>query len=180
MSTTEPEEHFHRLLPEQFDVLRHEFTAAHLDQPPFSVNYRLTGESAAEWGVRIERGELAVIPGGIADADMCTIADRDEWRATHAVAWEEPLLRYYRTEKVRSVKRLKGAFKLDLDCGGGARYRSTTLFSGHANPEVTLRMQLPDYVSLARGDLSGQVAYLVGKMRFSGSLPFLLKVATAT
>jgi putative sterol carrier protein len=173
------EQHF-KLLQAAFEETRPDLSVADLNQPVLSVTYRLTGSDPVEWGARVEAGRLEIIRGGVADADMCTIADRDEWVRTHAVAWEEPLLRYYRTGKVAKVKELRGAFKLDLDCGNGQRYRSSTLFAGHESPDVTLRMKLPDYVALARGELSGQVAYLVGKMRFSGSLPFLLKVATAT
>jgi hypothetical protein len=173
-------DYFERVLPERFAAMAAEGMADQTAQEDLSITYELTGNGGCVYGMRVVKGKLDVVSGGIPDSDMRTIVDAADWRATHVTAWEEPLFRFLRAGKVAGIKKLKGNFKLDLRRPNAPNYRSATMFGGAASPEVTLRMHVDDYVALASGDLSGQVAYLVGKMRFDGSLPFLLKVALST
>jgi putative sterol carrier protein len=177
---TSAADYFQVVLPERFAAMAATGLAEQPAQEDLSITYELTGNDGCVYGMRVAKGKLDIIPGGIRDSDMRTIVDAADWRATHVTAWEEPLFKFFRTGKVAGIKKLNGNFKLDLRRPDAPNYRSATIFGGETAPEVTLRMHVDDYVALATGDLSGHVAYMVGKMRFDGNLPFLLKVALST
>ncbi len=46
----------------------------------------------------------------------------------------------------------------------------------HASPTTTLKMKGDDYVKMSNGELNGQVAYMTGKMKISGSIPLAMKM----
>ena len=46
----------------------------------------------------------------------------------------------------------------------------------HDKPTTTLKMEGSDYVKMTNGELKGQVAYMTGKMKISGSIPMAMKM----
>ena len=46
----------------------------------------------------------------------------------------------------------------------------------HDKPTTTLKMTGSDYVKMTNGDLNGQMAYMTGKMKISGSIPMAMKM----
>lgn len=46
----------------------------------------------------------------------------------------------------------------------------------HESPTVTMKMKAEDYVKMTNGDLNGQMAYMTGKLKISGSIPMAMKM----
>ena len=46
----------------------------------------------------------------------------------------------------------------------------------HDAPTTTLKMTGSDYVKMTNGELNGQMAYMTGKMKISGSIPMAMKM----
>lgn len=46
----------------------------------------------------------------------------------------------------------------------------------HASPSMTITMKATDYVDLVNGRLSGELAFLTGKLKFEGDLPTAMKL----
>lgn len=44
------------------------------------------------------------------------------------------------------------------------------------SPDITLIMKAPDYVSLVNGKLSGQKAFMTGKLKFKGDMALGMKL----
>lgn len=46
----------------------------------------------------------------------------------------------------------------------------------HASPTTTIKMTGENFVKMSNGELSGQMAYMTGKMKISGSIPMAMKM----
>jgi putative sterol carrier protein len=46
----------------------------------------------------------------------------------------------------------------------------------HASPGVTLKMKGDDFIKMSNGDLSGQMAFVTGKLKVSGNIPLAMKM----
>ena len=48
--------------------------------------------------------------------------------------------------------------------------------SAHAEPTTTIKMDGGNFVKMSNGTLSGQMAYMTGKMKIAGSIPMAMKM----
>ncbi|MFT6396938.1 MAG: putative sterol carrier protein [Bradymonadia bacterium] len=48
----------------------------------------------------------------------------------------------------------------------------------HAEPTTTIKMDGGNFVKMSNGTLSGQMAYMTGKMKIAGSIPMAMKMKT--
>jgi len=52
----------------------------------------------------------------------------------------------------------------------------TVVEGAHDKPTSTLKMSGEDYVKMTNGEINGQMAYMKGKMKISGSIPMAMKM----
>lgn len=173
-------EFYERVLPEQFAAAMAEAPPEATDQPELTATYDITGEGGGVYGLRAANGQLEVVPGGIDNSDLHTTVSIDNWRRAVIHARNDPLITYIQRRKVNAVKNLKGALQIEIERDDGSNYESTTIYGGSDTPEVTLRMKAEDYRSMVEGKLNGQMAFMTGKLKFEGSLPFLMQLAAAS
>lgn len=172
-------EYYENVLPEQFAAAIADVSPEQAAQPEMSSTYAISGDGGGTYGLRVANGQLAVVPGGIEQSDLHTTTTIEDWRRGVA-SIEEPLIGYVRRGKVNAAKNLKGTLHFDISRDDGTSYESTTVYGGEAAPEVTVRMNASDYAALMDGTLNSQMAFMTGKLKFDGSLPFLMQLAAAS
>lgn len=172
-------EYYENILPEQFAAAMADLSPEAAAQPEITSTYEISGAGGGTYGLRVANGRLEVVPGGIPNSDLYTTTGVDDWRRGIA-SIDEPLIGYVKRRKVAAAKNLKGTLRLDIAREDGSSYESTTVYGGAESPEVTIRMKAADYKALMNGSLNGQMAFMTGKLRFDGSLPFLLQLAAAS
>jgi putative sterol carrier protein len=175
MAEPTPAEYFEQVVPLQLATALTGAPEA-ADQPELTATYEITGEGGGAYSLRAVEGRMEALPGGLSDADMHTILAIEDWRTSASNGLPDPLVDYVARRKVAVVKSLKGQVRLELERSDGSIFRSTTIFGGQAEPEVTLRMTADDYAAMMRGELNGQMAFLTGKLKFDGNLPLLMQV----
>ncbi len=52
----------------------------------------------------------------------------------------------------------------------------TTKNEAHPDPTTTIKMEGGNFVKMSNGTLSGQMAYMTGKMKIAGSIPMAMKM----
>lgn len=52
----------------------------------------------------------------------------------------------------------------------------TVVAEAHPEPTTTIKMDGGNFVKMSNGDLSGQMAYMTGKMKIAGSIPMAMKM----
>lgn len=172
-------EYYENVLPQQFAAALADLAPDKAAQPEITSTYAISGDGGGTYGLRVVGGQLAVVPGGIANSDLHTTAVIDDWRRGVA-SIEEPLIGYVRRSRVNAAKKLRGRLHFEISRADGTSYASTTVYGGETAPEVTVRMSAADYAALMDGTLNSQMAFMTGKLKFDGSLPFLMQLATAS
>lgn len=81
------------------------------------------------------------------------------------------------------AKGVQATFVYDLEGSGGGQWTvrvdndKISVESGAASdPTVTYKIKASDYVDLANGDLNGAKAFLLRKLKVSGSIPMAQKM----
>jgi putative sterol carrier protein len=172
---TSPAQYFEQVVPQQFAAAI-ESAPSVADQPELTATFDITGEGGGTYGVRINGERIEAVPGGIDASDMRTVLSYQDWLVTVQSGATEALIDYVRRRKISVVKSLKGTVRLELTRSDGSTWESTTIFGYNDEPAVTLRMTSEDYSAMMRGELSGQMAFMTGKLKFEGSLPLLMQV----
>jgi putative sterol carrier protein len=177
MSIT-PSEYFTQVVPQQYAAAVAAAPETVADQPALTVTYAIEGDQGGSYGLRAEGHELAVILGGIEGPDMLVQQTFDNWRASVEAGATEMFVDYVQRRKVGVVKGLKGAVTLELTRSDGSLHETTVVFGGHTEPAVTLQMTTDDYRAMMSGELNGNMAFMMGKLKFEGSLPLLMQVGS--
>ncbi len=173
-----PSEFYSSILPANYKEALSNADASLREQPELTANYEIPGEPI--YGLRTKGGELEYVAGGVENPDLHTRIDRGAWDSSIGEGDIDPVLDYVLRRKVSSAKALKGIVRLELDRSNGTQYISETIFGGLSEPNVTLMMTTDDYKAMVRGELDGQMAFMLGKLRFDGSLPLLMAIGSLT
>lgn len=113
--------------------------------------------------------------------EIADIAIREAGSAQRALAVAfADVPRRFRPER---AGRKQGVFLLEIDTGGGIEKYLIAVADGHcrvsreedANPDVTMRMSFADLLRLVTGRMSGQDAFMTGKVAVSGDLIFAMR-----
>lgn len=172
------QEFFEQKLPLIFAEYIKENPPTGLEGEEYRVTYDVDG---LVYGVRIKNGtEIEIVPGGLENSHISnTIAEQD-WRdaATGKVLVDNPILKYNTKKHLDKLKNFKGVFKLRLARDDGNLFNSATTFNGIDTPQVTLIVKVSDYTLMQTGKMNPQMAMMTGKVKFEGSLPFLMLLGT--
>ncbi|MFO7169126.1 MAG: SCP2 sterol-binding domain-containing protein [Chloroflexota bacterium] len=175
MSIT-PAEYFEQVVPQQYAAALADAPESVVSQPSMTVTYVISGEQGGTFGLRSEGRSLVYVPGGIPDSDMLVRQSYETWRKGVEAGSTEMALDYVQRRKVSVVKGLRGTVTLALTNSDGELHETTVVFGGQEQPAVTLKMTTEDYRAMMSGELNGNMAFMLGKLTFEGSLPLLMQV----
>jgi putative sterol carrier protein len=175
---TAPAEYFAQVIPQQYAAALADAPDDVATQPPLTVTYEVTGEGGGTFGLRTAGRTIEFVPGGIADSDLLIRQSYANWRASVETGGTEMFLDYVLRGKVGVVKGLRGTVNLELTRSDDSLHETTAVFNGQAEPAVTLMMTADDYQAMMSGELNGNMAFMMGKLKFEGSLPLLMQVGS--
>ncbi len=174
-----PQEFFEQKLPQVFAAHVAENPPTGLEGEEFRMTYHV-GDAA--YGIRINDGtRIEIVPGGLENSHLTSTLTETDWRdaTTGAIDVPNPILQYNTRKHLDKIKNFKGVFKLRLTRDdGGENFNSATMFNGVDTPEVTVIAKASDYSLIQKGKMNAQMAMMTGKVKFEGSLPFLMLLGT--
>jgi putative sterol carrier protein len=171
-----PAEYYALIVPQQYAAAMESATAEVLAQPEITATITITGEGGGVFGLRAQGSEIAYIAGGVDEADLQATIGIDDWRAGVASGATEALIDYTHRRKIQVAKGLRGSVTLELERSDGSIFTTTTIFGRVSEPAVTIMMTSNDYDAMLRGELNGQMAFMMGRLKFDGSLPLLMAI----
>lgn len=172
------QEYFEQKLPQIFAEHIAQNPPSNLEGEEFRINYHIDDSA---YGIKVTDGtKLEVVSGGVAAAHLTSNLTEADWRdATLGnVVVPNPLLDYNSRKHLDKIKNFKGLFKLSLSRDEGENFRSATVFNEVDTPEVTIIAKASDYALIQSGKLNAQMAMMTGKVKFTGSLPFLMTLGS--
>jgi putative sterol carrier protein len=72
----------------------------------------------------------------------------------------------------------KGTLILDLATPDGQSAEVKVTFNGADTPETTFRCSVEDWVAMSTGELAGPTAFMSGKLKIEGDMPFAMSLAS--
>jgi len=175
------------------DVINVNGGACAIGHPVGATGARLIGTLAYEMGRRGQRWGLATICGGYGQGGT-TILEREDYdwgeyrnpeprqeeTKTMAVSSPKEFMDTVLIQKLSDPEKLKGlhiTLQFDISGDQGGKWALTIkdqkaeLSEGTIeNPKITLKMKDVDYVKLVNNELSGQKAFMSGKLKFKGDM----------
>lgn len=178
MSEITPAMYFSQIVPQRFAEAVANAPEDVLAQPELTVTYTIEseGDQGGVFGLKISGASIEFVEGGIEGADLQLVLSYDNWRSAIEGDALEPFIDYFLRRKVEVVKNLRGLVKLELTRSDDSLFESVSIFGNQSEPSVTLRMTTDDYRQMLSGELNGQMAFMMGKLRFEGSLPLLMQI----
>jgi putative sterol carrier protein len=73
---------------------------------------------------------------------------------------------------------VKGKMTLDLAAGDGTSADITVKFNGADSPASTFKCSLEDWVAMNNGQLAGPTAFMSGKLKIEGDMPFAMSLSS--
>jgi putative sterol carrier protein len=172
MTTLSPAEYYAKIVPQKYEAAMAGASQEVLSQPPISVTFDIDGELHS---LQALGPEMTYTAGAIDSPDMLVQMSTEDWRVSAEQGAAEAMIDYIQRRKVQVVKGLRGSVTLELDRSDGSTLKSTTIF-GQPEPVVTIMMTADDYEAMLRGELNGQMAFMMGRLKFDGSLPLLMAI----
>ena len=73
-----------------------------------------------------------------------------------------------------SLNSVRGTMNLELDIPDGSQADIKVVFNDAASPEVAFKIGLEDWDLMQKGELAGPTAFMTGKMKIEGDMPFAM------
>lgn len=170
--------YFEQELPQAFAASVAANPPQDLEGAEFLLVYDLDGE---KYGLRVTNGtNLEVLAGGLENPQIYVTLSKEAVTdiAENRVKVNNPVIDYNTRKRLDKIKSLKGLFQMALTKEDGSLFESSTVFNGVSEPAVKIKAKANDYAAVTEGKLNSQMAFLTGKVKFEGSMPFLMVLST--
>ncbi|HEY4716921.1 MAG TPA: SCP2 sterol-binding domain-containing protein [bacterium] len=153
-----------------------------MDGTEFRLQFNITGENKGIYAIVVKDGkDMKIIPDGIGNPMIEITLSEPDWRKSITGDVGGVLSMFFdprvRTRsKYNSLLELKGSFSLELSVKEGAQFNAKIRFNNTDTPAVTLKMKASDYAALVQKELNPTMAFMQGKIKFSGDMGFLMKL----
>lgn len=165
-------------LPQLFAQQLEQDTPSNLEGEEFRINYNVEHTT---YGISIKNGtQMEIVQGGVLEPHLSVTMNEADWRdaMTGKVLVQNPVALYNTRKHLDKIKNFKGIFRVRLTKEDGSEFNSHTVFNGVENPEVTIIAKASDYALVQQGKMNPQMAMMTGKVKFEGSLPFLMTLGS--
>ncbi len=82
--------------------------------------------------------------------------------------------------RLDQIKGVSGVLVLDLTTPDGGNAVIKVSFNGADSPESTFKCTVEDWVSISKGEIAGPTAFMSGKLKIEGDMPFAMGLSSLT
>jgi putative sterol carrier protein len=174
-------EYFEQVVPEMVAEQLSGTGITGMDGTVFTVEFNIKGDQEYVYGITVKDAkELTVTEGPLADPMIKVMLAEDVWRKAVTGKMEGAMDMFTDMSQNANRKRYdalnstRGTMTVELTNPDGSQADLKVVFNGASSPEVTFKIGLEDWVLVQKGELPGPTAFMTGKMKIEGDMPFAM------
>jgi putative sterol carrier protein len=171
-------EYFEEFVPQIFNEEMAKATVSGMEGTVFTVEFDVDGNS---YGLTFNDANALKVSEGSLDNPMIKVElAEDIWRK--AVTGKMPgtldmftdMGQMADRKRYDQISATKGTMNIELGMPDGSTAQIKIVFNTSDKPSVTFKAALDDWAAVASGELAGPTAFMSGKMKIDGDLPFAM------
>jgi putative sterol carrier protein len=150
------------------------------------VQFDITNGSTTTYSIVVKDAKELEVKEGPIDAPVAKLKlSEDVWRAAISGKMEgatDMFTDVSQMNKARydQLKAVKGTLNLRLGMPDGSDAVIEASLNGADSPSTTFICSVEDWVALSKGELAGPTAFMSGKLKIEGDMPFAMSLASLT
>lgn len=173
-------EYFEEIVPKIFEGQTADMSVSGMEGTEFTVEFAVGGQS---YGLTIKDAKDLEITEGPLDAPMIKVElEEDIWRNAVTGKMEGAVDMFTEMGEMANRQRYdalsgtKGTLTLDLTLPDGSQAIIKITFNAADSPAVTMKAAAEDWAKMASGELPGPTAFMSGKLKIEGDMPFAMSL----
>jgi SCP-2 sterol transfer family len=163
------EKFFENVVPVMFESTTKAFPVQGMDGTNFTMQVNLTGDNATQYGITIKDAREITVTKGTLDGPMLTL----ELPTSIFIDMIKNVISSPLRDAYNAAKDTQGTIVLEpLTKGGTVPFKVKMTLNQATDPNICLRSDLKTFMALMNGEDSPITAFMQGKMKIDGNLPF--------
>jgi putative sterol carrier protein len=176
-------DYFEQVVPEMVSEQMSGTPMADMDGTIFTVEFDIKGDQDYVYSLTVKDAkDLEVTEGAREKAMIKLELSEDMWRKAVTGKMEGAMDMF--TDMSQSANRKRydalaatnGSMTVELTLPDGSVAPLKIVFNGAASPEVTFKVGLEDWALMQKGELAGPTAFMTGKLKIEGDMPFAMSL----
>lgn len=176
-------EYFEEVVPKMVDEQLAGAPVSGMEGTVFTVQFDVKGDETNVYGITVKDAKDVEVSAGELDNAMIKVElAEDVWRNAVTGKMEGAMDMF--TDMSQSANRgrydalqsTKGTMNVDMGMPDGSTATLKIVFNGAASPEVTFKVALEDWAKMQSGELAGPMAFMQGKLKIEGDMPFAMSL----
>lgn len=174
-------EYFEEIVPKMAEEQLSKVTATGMEGTLFTVEFDVKGDQTYVYGITAKDAkEISVAEGAMENPMLKVVLSEDIWRKAVTGKMEGAMDMFTDLGQSANRKRYdalmstKGTMNLEITLDDGSVAEITVVFNGAESPQVTFKAALEDWAKIQSGELAGPTAFMTGKMKIDGDMPFAM------
>lgn len=176
-------DYFEQVVPEMVKEQMAGAPVANMDGTEFTVEFDVKGDQDYVYGISVKDAKEVQITEGPLDKAMIKLElSEDMWRKAVTGKLEGAMDMFTDMSQTANRQRYdalagtNGRMTVELTLPDGSVAPLKIVFNGAASPEVTFKVALEDWALMQKGELAGPTAFMTGKLKIEGDMPFAMSL----
>lgn len=174
-------EFFSEYVPANFGSIIAGADVSALSGKELALQYNISGRS---YCLKIKDGKtLDVVKGGVEKPTLALSVTEQDWNNSITGKLQGVIDRFIDPAEIADPRRVgtlmttKGTLNVNLKQGDNI-IPIGMVFNGEEKPEVTINLDLQDWIAMQKKETTGQALFMNGKIKFTGDMVLLMKLQT--
>lgn len=176
-------EYFEEVVPKMVEEQLSGSAVADMEGTVFAVQFDVKGDETQVYGITVKDAkDLEISDGPLENAMIKVEVEEDVWRKAVTGKMEGAMDMF--TDMSQSANRArydalqstKGAMSVEMGMPDGSTAVLKIVFNGADSPSVTFKVALEDWAKMQSGELAGPMAFMQGKLKIEGDMPFAMSL----
>ena len=176
-------EYFEDFVPEMVKEQLSGTAITGMEGTVFTVEFDIKGDQEYVYGITVKDAKDLTVSEGPLDSPMIKVViNEDVWRKAVTGKMEGAMDMFTDMSQTANRQRydtlssIRGTMNVELAIPDGTQADLKVVFNDADSPEVTFKIGLEDWALMQKGELAGPTAFMTGKMKIEGDMPFAMSL----